>query len=166
MPFGTSTDLWLKEVRVTQVKVLKVQIHIVLKGNSPSNMSRRRKCCPLIRRTVFRAQPQTTVILTSSTDRWRIAVGWYPPTYAHPSPGLTKAKKHPHKHAEAAGKKQLGLHIVWWKEWASDPRKLQRVYTKQTHPHSRQITICPHQITLSLTERFHCFNSPRLRVSR
>lgn len=45
---------------------------------------------------VFRAQLQTTVILTSSMDRWRRAAGRNPPTYAHSSPGLTKAKKHPH----------------------------------------------------------------------
>lgn len=56
----------------------------------------------------FRAQPQTAVVLSSSTDRWRIAVGRYPPTYAHSSPGLAKAKKHPHKHAEAAGKYSWG----------------------------------------------------------
>lgn len=108
MPCGTSAAFSPKEVRVTQVKVLKVQIHIVLKGNSPSNVSRRRKSCP----------PNNGLQGSAVNDGYSDQLyRWVENSYrlisthilcAHPSPGLTKAKKHPHKHAEAAGKKTAG----------------------------------------------------------
>lgn len=96
----------------------------------------------------FRAQPQTAVILSSSTGRWRIAVGRYPPTYAHSSPGLAKAKKHPHKHAEAAGKHSWGC-IQSQEGGAPLPAR----HICKEHMLNKRSPIAENQVTIRLNEQ-------------
>lgn len=96
----------------------------------------------------FRAQPQTAVILSSSADRWRIAVGRYPPTYAHSSPGLAKAKKRPHKHAEAAGKHSWGC--IQSREGGAP---LPAPHVCKEHMLNKRSPLAEKQVTLRLDER-------------